>query len=74
MSLPGFKLSRVVSGPGLPLGMVLLSGEVPSAASCLAHKCVLGLELEWQPPDAWPTPGHGVVVLQDSLLYQSFPP
>lgn len=42
MSLPGFKLSRVVSGPGLPLGMVLLSGEVPSAASCLAQQMCAG--------------------------------
>lgn len=41
--------------------------------AALLSKCVLGLELEWQPPDAWPAPSHGAVVLQDSLLYQPFP-
>lgn len=45
--------------PGLPLGMVPSRGN-PKQQAALLSKCVLGLELEWQ-PDAWP--GHPAMEL-----------
>ena len=45
MSLPGLKLSHVASCSGPPPRMVLLSGEVPSAATCHAQLVCWGWSL-----------------------------